>query len=295
MDRYDEMIVFLRVVEMRSFRKAAETLGIPASTASDVVKRTESRLKVKLLERTTRVVAPTPDGEQWYERCLRIVHELEDAEASFGLGQPEGRLRIDVHGTLARHFLMPKIPAFIAAYPKLELILSEGDRLVDLVREGIDCVVRVGVPADSDLAARRLGELREITVASPDYLGRHGTPRTLDELDGHHVVGFLSSATGRPMPLYFTIGQHEVERILPATLLTTGAETMVSAARLGLGIIQVPRYRLADDLMAGRLVEILADTPPSPSPVSVLYPRHRQLSPRVRAFLQWVGTIDFSN
>ncbi|WP_418884948.1 LysR substrate-binding domain-containing protein [Aurantimonas endophytica] len=134
-----------------------------------------------------------------------------------------------------------------------------------------------------------------MTVASPDYLGRHGTPRTLDELDGHHVVGFLSSATGRPMPLYFTIGQHEVERILPAALLTTGAETMVSAARLGLGIIQVPRYRLADDLMAGRLVEILADTPPSPSPVSVLYPRHRQLSPRVRAFLQWVGTIDFSN
>lgn len=295
MDRYDEMIVFLRVVEMRSFRKAAETLGMPASTASDVVKRTESRLKVKLLERTTRIVAPTPDGEQWYERCLRIVHELEDAEASFSLGQPEGRLRVDVHGTLARHFLMPNVPGFIAAYPKLELILSEGDRLVDLVREGIDCVVRVGVPADSDLAARRLGELREVTVASPDYLDRHGTPKTLDDLDGHVVVGFLSSATGRVMPLYFTIGQHEVERILPATLLTTGAETMVSAARLGLGIIQVPRYRLAEDLAAGRLVEILADTPPSPSPVSVLYPRHRQLSPRVRAFLQWIATIDSSH
>lgn len=295
MDRYDEMRVFLRVVEMRSFRKAAEALGVPASTASDVIKRTEIRLGVKLIDRNTRVVAATADGEQWYERCLRIVHEIEDAEASFSLGKPEGRLRIDVHGTLARYFLMPSLPSFIEAYPDLELVMSEGDRLVDLVREGIDCVLRVGVPVDSDLVARRLGELRETTVASSAYLDRHGTPRTLDELEGHRMVGFLSSVTGRAMPLYFTVGQREVELSLPATLLTTGAEMLVGAARLGLGIIQVPRYCLVDDLQSGRLVEILTDMPPSPSPISVLYPRHRQLSPRVRAFLQWVGTIDFSN
>lgn len=295
MDRFDEMVVFVRVVEMRSFRRAAETLGIPASTASDVVKRTEKRLGVKLLDRNTRAVVPTLDGEQWYARCLRIVHELEDAEASFNAGKPEGRLRIDVHGVFARHFLMPGLPQFLEAYPGIELVLSEGDRLVDLVREGIDCVVRIGIPADSDLAARQLGSLHEITVASPCYLDRHGTPQTPDDLDGHRMVSFLSSATGRPMPLYFTINKQEVERIPPAMLMTTAAATMVSAARLGMGIIQVPRYHLVDDLKAGRLVEILADTPPSPSPIYVLYPRHRQLSPRVRAFLQWVGDIDFSN
>lgn len=295
MDRFNEMVVFLRVVEMRSFRKAAETLGIPPSTASDVVKRTEKRLGVKLLDRNTRVVVPTLEGEQWYKRCLRIVHEMEDAEASFRLDKPEGRLRVDVHGTLARHFLMPNLPGFIAAYPNVELILSEGDRLVDLVREGIDCVVRVGVPADSDLIARQLGVLHEITVASPDYLNRHGIPRTPDDLDGHSVVGFLSSATGRVIPLYFTIDNREVERSLPVTFLTTGAETMVDAARLGMGIIQVPRYHLATDLETGRLIEILADATPSPSPVFVLYPLHRHLSPRVHAFLQWLGTIDFSN
>jgi DNA-binding transcriptional LysR family regulator len=295
MDRFVEMMVFARVVEMRSFRKAAETLGMPASTVSDVVKRTEGRLGVKLLDRNTRVVNPTLDGEQWYERCLRIVHEMEDAEASFRPGKPEGRLRVDVHGTFARHFLMPSLPDFIATYPNVELILSEGDRLVDLVREGVDCVVRVGVPADSDLAARQLGALHEMTVASPEYLKRHGIPKTPDDLDGHRMVGFLSSATGRTMPLYFTVGDVEEQRVIPCTLLTTGAETMVAAARLGMGLIQVPRYRLADDLNAGRLVEVLADTPPSPSPIFALYPRHRQLSPRVKTFLQWVVKLDFAN
>jgi DNA-binding transcriptional LysR family regulator len=295
MDRFVEMMVFARVVEMRSFRKAAEALGMPASTVSDVVKRTEGRLGVKLLDRNTRVVNPTLDGEQWYERCLRIIHDMEDAEASFRPGKPEGRLRVDVHGTFARHFLMPNLPDFIAAYPNVELILSEGDRLVDLVREGVDCVVRVGVPADSDLAARQLGALHEMTVASPEYLKRHGVPKTPDDLDGHRMVGFLSSATGRAMPLYFMVGESEVERVIPCTLLTTGAETMVAAARLGMGLIQVPRYRLAADLDAGRLVEVLAETPPSPSPIFALYPRHRQLSPRVKAFLQWVGKLDFAN
>jgi DNA-binding transcriptional LysR family regulator len=295
MDRFDEMMVFLRVVDMRSFRKAAETLGIPASTASDVIKRTEKRLGIKLLDRTTRVVVPTLDGERWYKRCSRIVDEVEDAETSFNVGKPDGRLRVDVHGTFARHFLMPNLQRFIDAYPDIELVMSEGDRLVDLVREGIDCVVRVGVPADSDLTARQLGTLDEITVASADYLVRYGTPRTPSDLEGHRMVGFMSSVTGRAMPLYFTINQTEVEFVVPATLLATGAETMVDAARLGLGIIQVPRYHLIGDLETGRLVEILADTPPSPSPVFALYPRHRQLSPRVQVFLQWLGTIDFSN
>lgn len=293
MDRFDEMRIYLRIVEMRSFRKAAESLALPPSTASDVVKRTEARLGVKLLDRTTRMVAPTLDGEAWYRKCLRIVSEIEDAEASFSGGRPQGRLSIGAHGTLLRHFLLPKLPWFLQAYPGIDLVVAEDDRLVDLIREGVDCVVRVATPADSDLVARHLGDLAEVTVASPTYLERHGTPNSPDDLAGHRAVGFLSSQTGAPLPLYFTIGQREVERSIPAALITTGAETMVAAARLGLGIIQVPRYHLADDLAAGHLIEILADWPPAPSPVSALYPRDRQMSPRVRVFLDWLRQIDF--
>ena len=199
MDRFDEMRIFQRVVDMRSFRKAAQALGIPDSTASDAVKRAERRLRVRLLDRTTRVVTPTLDGEAWYRRCLRIVAEVEDAEASFGGGVPAGRLRVDVHGTLARAFLLPRLPAFLETHPGIDLVLSEGDRLVDLIREGVDCVVRVGELADSDLIARPLGALAEITVASPEYLERHGTPRSPDDLSGHRMVGYLSSRTGGPL------------------------------------------------------------------------------------------------
>ena len=293
MDRFGEMRVFLRVVERRSFRQAAAALGIPASTATDAVKRTEARLGVRLLDRTTRVVAPTLDGEAWYRRCLRIVGEVEDAEAAFRGGAPAGRLRVEAHGTLARHFLLPGLPAFLAAHPALELVLSDGDRLVDPVREGVDCAVRVGVPADSDLVARRLGLLPEITAAAPGYLARHGTPRSPDGLADHRSVGFLSSRTGAPLRFAFTLAGGVVERDLRPALVATGAETMIAAARLGLGLIQAPRYHLAEDLAAGRLVEVLAGAPPPPSPVSVLYPRDRHLSPRVRPFLDWIAGIAF--
>ncbi len=292
-DRFDEMRLFVRIVEMRSFRRAAEALGIPASTASDVVKRTEARLGVQLLSRTTRIVAPTLEGEAWYASCLRIVHDVEDAEAGFRQGEAEGRLRVDVHGTLARHFLLPRLPGFLDAYPGIELIMSEGDRLVDLLREGVDCVVRVGTPVVSDLVVRRLGRLREITAASPDYLARHGTPSLLGDLDSHRMIGFLSSQTGRAMPLYFTVGGQETEHLIRIALQTSSAETMVAAAKQGIGIVQVPRYHVVDDLDAGRLVEILADHEPSASPVSALFPRGRQSSPRLRAFLDWVIRISF--
>ncbi|SON56813.1 D-malate degradation protein R [Hartmannibacter diazotrophicus] len=294
MDRIDDMRLFIRVVETRSFRGAARDLGLPASTVTDAVKRMEARLGVRLLERTTRVVAPTLDGEAWYRRSLRIVSEMEDAEAAFRSGPPKGRLHVNAHGTLARHFLIPRLPDFLERYPEIDLLFSEGDRIVDLVREGVDCVVRAGIPADSDLIARRLGTLAEITVASPDYLARHGVPKHPDDLDGHRMVGFLSSRTGAPLPLEFDLGERVIERRLPVSVMFTAAESMVAAARLGLGLIQVPRYRLDADLKAGTLVEVLASTPPTPTPVSALYPRDRQLSPRVRVFLDWLREIDFA-
>lgn len=294
MDRFDEMRVFTRVVEMRSFRRAAESLGLPPSTVTDAVKRIEARLGVRLLDRTTRVVAPTLDGEAWHRRCLAIVADVEDAEAAFTNDAARGRLRVDAHGVVARHFLLPGLPGFLARHPDLDLVLSDGDRLVDLIREGVDCVIRVARPDDSDLIVRRLGEFPEAVAAAPTYLERRGVPRTPDDLDGHETIGFLSSQTGAVLGLEFGRGTETVTRSLPTSLVTTSAEIMVDAARRGLGLIQVPRYHLVEDFETGRLVEVLKEYAPDPSPVVALYPRDRQLSPRLRVFLDWLSEIDFT-
>ncbi len=282
------MRVFTRVAERRSFSLAAEDLGLPRSTVTDAVKALEARLGVRLLERTTRQVRPTLDGEAYYRRCLSLIADLEDAEGAFGGAKPKGLLRVDVHGTLARHFVMPHLPEFLAEYPDIELYLSEGDRLVDLIREGIDCVLRVGDIKDSDMIARRVAMLDEITCAGPAYIDRFGQRASVDALAGHFMVGFHSSAAGTLLPLEFVVDGAVRELKLPAMVSVNGAESLVAAARKGLGLIQVPRYHVEDDLKRGTLVVVLPDCPPSPTPVSLLYPRHRQLSPRVRVFIDYV-------
>src|ERR1700716_741853 len=201
MDRFDAMRVFTRVVERRSFTMAAQDLGLPRSTVTDAIKRLEARLGVRLLERTTRQGNPTLDGEAYHRRCLSLISDVEEAEAAFGGAKPKGLLRGDVHRTRARHFVMPRLPDFLAEYPGIELYMSEGDRLVDLIREGIDCVLRVGDLQDSDMVARRVAMLEEIPCAAPAYIDRLGQPASVDALDGHIMVGFHSSAAGALLPL----------------------------------------------------------------------------------------------
>ncbi len=289
MDRFDAMRVFCRIVERGSFTRAAEDLGLPRSSVTDAVKELEARLGARLLQRTTRHVGPTLDGEAYYQRCLRLIADLEEAEGAFAGACPRGPLHVNVHGTLAGHFVVPHLPGFLSEYPGVELLLSEGDRYVDLVREGVDCVLRVGALADSDLVARRLTTLEEATCASPSYLARHGVPRHMDALDGHRMVGFHSSATGTMLPLEF-VGDGGVRHVtLPSTVTVSGAETYAAAARAGLGLIQAPRYRLEDDFRRGSLVPVLTATPPRPTPVSALYPRAKHLSPRLRVFMDWLS------
>jgi DNA-binding transcriptional LysR family regulator len=198
-------------------------------------------------------------------------------------------LRVDVHSVLARHFMLPGLPGFLARYPDIQLRIGEGDRYVDLVREGVDCVLRVGRPADSGMVGRQVATLAEGTYASPAYLERHGTPSSPDDLEGHRMVAFVSSATGGVLPLEFRQGGAVREVLLPHAVSVAGAETYVAAARLGLGLIQVPDYRVQDDLARGTLVEVLPRFPPTPSPAYVLYPQNRQLSPRVRVFIDWLS------
>jgi DNA-binding transcriptional LysR family regulator len=291
MDQLAAMRLFARIVERRSFTLAAQDIGIPRSTATQVLKRLEDRLNARLLQRTTRTVTPTLDGEAYYRRCLAILADIEDAEGVFKGAKPRGPLHADVHGTLARHFLFPRLPDFLRRYPDIQLRISEGDRLVDLVREGVDCVLRVGSLSDSAMIGRRVAMLDEVTVASPAYLKRHGTPRTPDDLGGHVAVGFVSSTTGTTIPLEFTDGGTVRHCALPSVVSVSAAESFVAAARLGLGLIQAPRYDLESDLAAGSLVTVLDDYPPTPTPVSLLYPQRRQLSPRVRVFIEWVSQV----
>ncbi|MEE3623146.1 LysR family transcriptional regulator [Nitrospirillum sp. BR 11752] len=291
MDRFDAMRVFTRIVERRSFTAAAEDLGMPRATVTHTLQQLEGRLGTRLLNRTTRHVSPTLDGEAYYHRCLRLLADMEEAEGAFRATDPKGLLRVDVHGTLARHFLFPALPDLLARHPGLELSISEGDRLVDLVREGVDCVLRVGEPRDSALIGRRVALLPQATVASPAYLERFGIPATLAALEGHQAVNFVSSSTGRPYPFEFTVGEETRRLTLPGRISVTGADSFTAAARLGLGLIQVPRYHLAADLAAGTMVEVLPLYPPPALPVSVLYPQNRQLSPRVRVFVDWVAAL----
>ncbi len=289
MDRFDAMRLFTRVVERRSFTLAAQDTGLPRSTVTDAIKQLEARLGVRLLQRTTRHVGPTLDGEAYYRRCLALIAEIEDAEGAFAGTRPKGLLRIEVQGTLARHFIVPGLPEFFREYPEIELSMSEGERWVDPVREGVDCVLRFGNLADSDLVARRVVTLERLTCAAPDYLKRFGLPSGIDALEGHRMIGLRSLTTGNLRPLEFVVGETSRRLTLPTILSVTGTESYLATARLGLGLVQVPRFHAEEDLRQGRLVELLVDHPPPPVPVSLLYPRNRQLSPRVRAFLDWAG------
>lgn len=290
MDRLTTLELFTRVVDRRSFTAAAAEMNVSRPVATAAIKELEARLSVRLLHRSTRHVAPTAEGEAYYQRCLAILAEVEDADRT-AAGTVAGTLRADVAGNIARTMLLPALPDLLARHPALTVHLTEGERFVDLVREGIDCVVRAGELADSDMVVRRIGMMEEITVASPAYLATHGTPASPDALDGHVMVGFVSSRTGTTLPLEFTRDGVVVEVMLPTRLLVGSADASAAAARFGLGLVQAPRHRFVDDLAAGTLVEVLADFPPTPTPVSVLYPSNKQLSARVRVFVDWLVEV----
>jgi len=293
MDRFDAMRIFTRIVELRSFTQAAHDLGYPKATVTHAIKQLEARLRVRLLQRTTRQVTPTLDGEAYYQRCVRLLADLEETESVFtsAAQQPAGKLRVDLHATLALHFVMPVLGQFCARHPLIELEIGMGDRLVDLVREGVDCVLRVGELGDSSMVARRVALLEQVTCASPVYLAAHGTPRSLADLDGHRAVNFFSAQTGKVWPFDFRLDGQRHSVTLPGTVSVNNADAYHACCRAGMGLVQAPRYHLEQALATGELVEVLAPLRPDPLPVSVLYPHHRQLSPRVRVFADWVAGL----
>ncbi|WP_322045998.1 LysR family transcriptional regulator [Paraburkholderia sp. J67] len=293
MDRFQEMQIFTRIVDRRSFTQAAEDLNLPRATVTNSIKRLETRLGVRLLERTTRQVKPTPDGDAYYQRCTRLLADLEETEEAFRDTDPQGRLRVNMQGTLAQYFVMPRLPQFLARYPRIELFIGSGDHFVDLVREGIDCVLRAGELSDSSMIARRVALLEQVTVASPAYLETYGDPGSIEALleEGHRAVNYLSPASGRAHPLEFGTPDGVRNVTLPGPVAVNGAELYTAGAIAGLGLVQVPRYRVREQLANGELCVVLADQPPPPMPVSVLFPQARQLSLRVRAFADWLAQV----
>jgi len=290
MDRLDALQLFTRIVEVQSFSRAADMLDIPRATATYAIKELEARLGTRLLERTTRQVRPTLDGQAFYERCVQVLSELDDAEASLRhvASNPRGVLRVDMHGTHATRIVLTRIDEFRSRYPNVELVVSSGDRLVDLVREGVDCVIRAGNPRDSSLVARRLASMPQVICASPDYLARHGTPRHPEELAAHQAVRFFASGGGSDYPFELTVDGAIREYAIGGWMSVNDAENNVVCALRGCGLIQVPRFHVEDELRDGRLVEVLARWTSRELVVSAMYPYRRQLSPRVRVFVDWL-------
>lgn len=291
MDQVKAMKVFVRIYERSSFTLAADDLNLPRATLTHTLNQFEAWLGTRLLERSTRRVRPTLDGEAYYQRCVQLLAELEEAELAFRSAAPKGRLRVDLYGTLAKHFVIPALPQFMARYPDIELCISEADHFVDLIAEGVDCVIRAGTLGDSALIGRRLVTLRQVTCASPAYLRKYGEPKNLAALNEHRAVNYVSRSSGKLFPFEFVVDGQLKEVAIKGALSVFGAEIYAASAVAGLGIIQCPYYRMAELISRGVIQEILTDTPPPPMPISVLYPHNRHMSPRVRVFVDWLAEI----
>jgi LysR family transcriptional regulator for bpeEF and oprC len=293
MDRLQAMSVFVRVVESGGFTRAAEVLRMPKATVTTLVQQLEAHLGVKLLNRTTRRVNVTPDGAAYYERCVRILAEVEDTETVLRRthGAVSGRLRVDVPASFGRRVLMPALPDFVACYPDVRLEVGCGDRPVDLIEEGVDCVVRGGDPGDESLVARRVGELEFVCCATPAYLAAHGVPEHPRDLAQHRCVNYFSSKTGRLFPWDFARDGERIELAVDGPVAANDGEAYLAAGLAGLGVFQAVLLDVTELLAAGSVRRVLADWRIDPLPVFVMYPRNRHLSAKVRAFVDWVGDL----
>lgn len=294
MDQIQSMRMFTRVVEAGSFTKAAESLDVPKGTVTKQIQFLEARLRVKLLNRTTRRVTVTPDGAAYYERTIRLLNDLDDIEASMSNAQanPKGRLRVDIGTSVARLIVIPALHTFYARYPDIQLDLGVSDRPVDLITDNVDCVIRGGDLQEQSLVARRIGNVRLITVATPEYLERHGTPaHPLDLEKGHKMVNVFSARTGRPYPHDFNRDGERIEIAGNYQLAVNEVNALTEAVLAGLGVSQMGIFGLGPLLQDGRLVQLLPDWKPDSIPIYVVYPPNRHLSAKVRAFVDWAAAL----
>ena len=290
MDKFNAMRVFTRIVELGGFAKAADDLHMPRASVTILIKQLEAHLGVQLLQRTTRQVSPTLDGQAYYQRCVTLLTDLEETENAFSAigSAPKGVLRIDMPAGFGRLIVMRALPEFTDRYPQIELEVGMTDRPVDLIREGVDCVIRGGQSLDQSLVARPLAHMRQVVCASREYLARHGTPLTLDDLTQHKVIEYFSSGANKRYGLEFIIDGHEREVSMARALSINSADGYLAACEAGYGLVQTPYYHVAPSLRSGTLVEVLGGFSQPSLPLTALYPAHRQMSRRVRVFVDWL-------
>lgn len=293
MNRLDAMQSFVRVAELASFTKAADSLGLPKASVSTSIQQLESLLNTRLLHRTTRKVQLTQDGQVYYERCKDLLADMDELEGLFqqGASNLTGRLRVDMPSGMAKMRVIPRLPELLAQHPQLQVEISSTDRRVDVIREGFDCVVRVGKLSDSSLIARPLGKLELLNCVSPAYIAQFGTPQTLDDLANHQLVHYVTTL-GSKSPGFEYTDQGEVKFIAMAGNITVNNSDAYSAACLaGFGMAQIPRIGAQDYLAQGKLVEVLKDYRAEAMPVSLIYPNRRNLSRRVQVFMDWITML----
>lgn len=292
MDRFDAMQAFVRVVETGSFTKAAATLGMSKTTATQLIQQLEARLRVRLLHRTTRKVNPTADGAAYYERAIRLLADLDDAESSLAeaSASPRGKLRVDVPSPLARMILIPALPAFHARYPDIQLDMGVSDRMVDVIGDNVDCIVRGGELTTLSLKARHVGDLQLGVYAAPSYLARSGTPLHPRELeDAHHrIVGYVSSRTGKPIPYAMRNGTESMRVQGRFVLTVDDGNAYLEAGLAGLGVLWLPHYMANVHVARGDLVPLLEAWRMDPMPLYLAFPPHRHVSAKLRVFIDWI-------
>jgi DNA-binding transcriptional LysR family regulator len=295
MKNLEALAIFVRIAEMGSYTHAAQSLGIQKGRASNVVRELEAQVGARLLHRSTRTVQLTEDGRSFYARARALLADAEELGTMFAGSEapPSGRLRIDLPTEFARSTVLPALPTFMARYPGIELELSSTDRRVDLIHEGMDCVLRVGGIVDETLVARAVGTLRMVNVASPAYLARHGTPRTLEDLlaQGHRMVHYTPTLGSAPPGWEYPAGPTYATLALPGSLSVNNVQTYHGAGLAGLGLIQAGLWSMQPFLLSGELVEVLADFRPESLPVSIVVAHRHNLSRRVRLFVEWLENI----
>lgn len=295
MDRFDALQVFVRVVEAGSFTKAAQTLHMSKTTVTQLVQQLEARLRVKLLNRTTRQVKVTADGAAYYKRVAQLLADLEDADSSVSRAsaQPKGRLRVDVPSPLARILLMPALPAFHARYPDIQLDMGVSDRNVDVIRDNVDCVVRGGELTDLSLTARRVGDLALGVFAAPSYLAHAGKLTHPRELDGthHRIVGFLRSSRGTVASVEMQSKQERIEVRGRYVVAVDDGNAYLAAGLAGMGVLWLPRYMADAHVKLGELQPLFDGWHMDPMPLYVAYPPNRHTSAKLRAFIDWISEL----
>lgn len=296
MDRFDALQAFARVVEAGSFTKAAQTLHLSKTTVTHLVQQLEARLRVKLLNRTTRKVQVTADGAAYYERVRRVLADLDEADGSVSSASaaPRGRLRVDVPSPLARMVLMPALPAFHARYPEIQLDMGVSDRKVDVIGDNVDCVLRGGELTDPSLVARRVGELPLGVYAAPSYLARAGRPAHPRELEGthHRIVGFLRASRGSVAPVAMRSARHESLVVQGRYVVAVDDGNAYLAAGLaGMGVLWLPRYMAEPHVQQGELQPLFDGWRLEPMPMYVAFPPNRHVSAKLRVFIEWVDAL----